>query len=102
MPFCDICGDTLKEDEVEREIKGKQVCHDCLYDGLKLLREKVGELKHEGRDRLDSKQNMEEAEAAAKEAEAQEAGTADEDVEKEDGDTSKTEEESVVSSNVNE
>jgi hypothetical protein len=68
MAFCDICGTTLDEDEEEREINGRQVCHDCLHNGLELLQDKTSQLKREGRDRLESKRQLEQekAEEAAK------------------------------------
>ncbi len=71
MAFCDICGTTLDEDEEEREIKGKQVCHDCMHDGLELLQNTVGDLKREGQDRLESKRQLEKEkdEKAAQDAE---------------------------------
>lgn len=73
MAFCDICGRTLKEDELE-ELGDRQVCHNCRYDGLNLLRERVKMLLDEGRERLQQRREEEErqeAEEAAREATTQ-------------------------------
>lgn len=49
MAFCDICGEVLDEDEAERRIKDKQVCDDCMHNGLEMLQEDIGGMidKHE-------------------------------------------------------
>lgn len=52
MAFCDVCGDTLREDEEDREIKGKQVCDECLHNGLEALQKTLGKQLDEGLEEL--------------------------------------------------
>lgn len=43
MPFCDLCGEEIDEDEANREHIDMEVCDDCLHDGLEHWKEVMGD-----------------------------------------------------------
>lgn len=47
------------DEEEEEELGDRQVCHNCRYDGLKMLQEKIKDMIDTGRDRLQSKRRIE-------------------------------------------